>query len=63
MKRQYLISEKTMESDQFFIGEQYFSPTNNFKLTPTKNFYQLFFLLNKNQIAEIFKKIIRFIIP
>ena len=34
-----------------------FSPTNNFtrlKLTPTKNFYQLFFLLNKNQITKIF---------
>ena len=40
-------------------GGQYFSPTNNFtrlKLTPTKNFYQLFFLLNKNQITEILKQ-------
>ena len=39
--------------------------TNNFarlKLTPTKNFYQLFFLLSKNQITETLKNII-FIIP
>ena len=33
------------------------------KLTRTKNFYQLFFLLNKNQITEILKTIIRFIMP
>ena len=48
-----------MKSDQFFSGDQYFSPTNNFthlKLTPIKTFYQLFFLLNKNQIMEILKK-------
>ena len=48
-----------MKSDQFFSGDQYFPPTNNFtrlKLTPTKNFYQLFFLLNKDQIMEILKK-------
>ena len=41
----YLIGEKaTVKSDQFFIGNQYFSPTNNFtrlKLTPTKNFYNV----------------------
>ena len=39
--------------------------TNNFarlKLTPTKNFYQLFFILSKNQITETLKNII-FIIP
>ena len=48
-----------MKSDQFFSGDQYFSPPNNFtrlKLTLTKNIYQLFFLLNKNQITEILKK-------
>ena len=35
-------------------------PTNNFnrlKLAPTTNFYQLFFLLNKNQITEILTKL------
>ena len=44
-----------------FRGDQYFSPTNNFtrlKLTPTKTFYQLFFLLNKNQITEILKSLL-----
>ena len=49
-----------LKTDQFFRGDQYFSPTNNFtriKLTPTKNFYQLFFLLNKSQIMEILKNI------
>ena len=43
--------KKTVKSDQFFRGDQYFSPTNNFtrlKSTPTKNLYELFFLLNKN---------------
>ena len=52
--------KKLVKSDQFFSGEQYFSPTNNFtriKLTPAKNFYQIFFLLNKNQITEILKKL------
>ena len=42
---------ETRKSDQFFSGDQYFYPTNKFtrlKLTPTKNFYQLLFLLNKN---------------
>ena len=47
----YLIGEKkTVKIDQFFSDDQYFSPINNFtrlKLTPTKNFYQLFFFLNK----------------
>ena len=45
------IKKKTVESNQFFSDNQYFSPTNNFnrlKLTLTKNFYRLFFLLNKN---------------
>ena len=40
-------------------GEKYFSPTINFtrlKLLPTKNFDQLFFLLNKNQVTDILKK-------
>ena len=58
--------KKTVKIDQFFSGEQYFSPTNNFtrlKLTPTKIFISFFFFLNKNQITEILKKIIRFIIP
>ena len=48
-----------MKSDQFFNGDQYFSPTKNFsrlKLTPTKKIYQLFFLLSTNQITEILKK-------
>ena len=58
---QYLIGEKKnpVKSHQFFSGDQYFSPTNNFtrlKLTPTKNFHQLFFLLNKIQITVILKK-------
>ena len=66
--RIYLTGEKkkTVKIDQLFSGDQYFSPTNNFtrlKLTPTENFYQLFFFLNKNQITEILKKMIRFIIP
>ena len=58
------VKKKPVKSDQFFIGDRYFPPTNSFtrlKLTPTKTFYQLFFLLNKNQITEILKKIIRFI--
>ena len=49
-----------VKSDQLFRGDQHFSPTNNFtrlKLTPTKKFYQLFFLLNENQIMEILKKL------
>ena len=48
-----------MKSDQFFNGDQYFFPTNNFPrlvLAPTKNFYQLFFLLNTNRITEILEK-------
>ena len=52
--------KKTMKSDQFFSGDHYSFPTNNFprlKLTPTKNFYQLLFLLNKNQITEILNKL------
>ena len=58
----YLIDEKKklVKSDQFFSGDQYFSPINNFtglNLTPTKNFYQLVFLLNKNQITEILKRL------
>ena len=60
MQNDHLIGEReTVKSDQLFSGDQYFSPTNNFnrlKLTPTKNFYQLFFLLNKNQITKILKK-------
>ena len=49
-----------MKSDQFFSGDQYFPPTNHFtrlKLTPTNKNYQLFFLLSKNQITEILKKL------
>ena len=57
---EYLIGErKTGQKWPTFSGDQYFSPTNNFprlKLTPTKNFYPLFFLLNKTQITEILKK-------
>ena len=55
-----------MKRDQTFIGDQYFPPSNNFtqlKLIPIKNFYQLFFLLNKNQITKIWKKVIQLIIP
>ena len=35
-------NKNPLKTDQFFRGDQYFSPTNNFtriKLTPTKNFY------------------------
>ena len=49
-----------MKSDQFFSGDQNFSPSNNFtrlKLTPTKNFYQPFFLVNRNKITEVLKKL------
>ena len=52
------VKKKPVKSDKFFSGDQYFSRTNNFtrlKLTPTKYFYQLFFLLNKSQITEILK--------
>ena len=51
---EYLIGEKKKKK-AVKCGDQYFSPTNNFtrpKLTANKNFYQLFFLLNKNQITE-----------
>ena len=54
------IKKKKVKSDQFFSGDQYFSPANNFtrlKLSLTKNFYQLFFLLNKNQVIEILKQL------
>ena len=56
----YWWKKEPVKSGQFFSGDQYFSPTNNFtrlKLKPIKSFYQLFFLLNKNQITEIFKKV------
>ena len=49
-----------MKNYEFFSGDQYFSPTNNFtqlKLTPTKNFYHLVFLLYENQITEILKRL------
>ena len=39
--------KKTMKSDQFFSGDQNFSPTNNFtglKLTQTKSFISYSFL-------------------
>ena len=62
----YLIGEKKPgEKWPFYSSDQYFTLTNNFtrlKLAPIKKFVQLFFLLNKNQVTEIFKKIIRFII-
>ena len=51
----FLIDEKKTVK-----GDQYFPPTNNvilLKLTPTKNFYHFFFLLNKNQITGILKKL------
>ena len=54
------VKKKSVKSDQLFSGDHYFSPTNNFtrlKLTPTKTFYQLFFLLNKKQITEILSKL------
>ena len=53
------MKKNPVKSDESFSGEKFFSPTNNFtrlKLTQTKNFYQLFILLNKNQITEIIKK-------
>ena len=43
--------KKNGEKSLGFGSELYFSRTNNFirlKLTPTKNFYQLFFLLSKS---------------
>ena len=49
-----------VKSDQFFSGDHNFSLTNNFtrlELTLTRNFYQSLFVLNKNQITEILKKI------
>ena len=63
-----------MKSDRFFSGDQYFFPTNNFtrlKLTPTKNFYQLFSLLNKILLLlkfsypeqKTFEKITNFVYP
>ena len=56
----YPIGKKNpVKSDQFFSGDRDFYPTNNFtllKLTQTKHFYLLLFLLNKNQIREILKK-------
>ena len=42
-----------MKSGQFFSGEQNY-PT---KIITDQYFYQLFFLLNKHQITEIFKQI------
>ena len=54
------MKKKPVKSDQFFSGDQYFSPSYKFtrlQLTSTKNFYQLFFLLNKNQKTEILKKL------
>ena len=53
------VKKKPVKSDKFFSGDQYFSLTNNFtrlKLTPTKDFYQFFFVLNKSQITEILKR-------
>ena len=55
----YRQTKKTVKSDQFFSGDQYFSSTSNFtwlNITPTENVYQLFYLLNKNQIMETLKK-------
>ena len=48
--------KKPVKSEQFLSGDQYFSSTSSFtrlKLTLANNFYQLYFLLNKNQITEI----------
>ena len=55
----YRRTKNTVKSDQFFSGDQYFSSTSNFtwpNITPTENVYQLFYLLNKNQIMETLKK-------
>ena len=52
--------KKTGEKWPIFWWWPIFFPTNNFtrlKLFSTKNFYQLFFFLNKNQITEILKKL------
>ena len=60
MKKQQQQQKKAVKRDEFFSGDQYFSPTNNFtqlKLTPTKNFYQLFFHKIKSQITEHLKKL------
>ena len=54
------VEKRPVESDQLFSVDQYFSLTSNFtqlQLTPTKNFYQFFFLLNKNQITKILRKL------
>ena len=49
----YRRTKNTVKSDQFFNGDQYFSSASNFtwlNITPTESVYQLFYLLNKNQI-------------
>ena len=54
------VKRNPVKNDKLFCGDQYFSPTYNYtrlKLTPIKIFYQLFFLLKKNQITEILKKL------
>ena len=60
-KRLTLSVKKTpVKSEQFFSCDQHFFPTNNFtglKLKTTKSFYQLVFLLNKNKITKILKKL------
>ena len=59
--QKHLIGEKKkVKGDQLFNGDQYFSPTNNLtqlKLTLIENFYELLFVLNKNQITETLKKL------
>ena len=53
------VKKKTVEN-WFFSGDRYFPQANNFtrlKLIPIKNFYQLFFLLDKKQMTEILKKL------
>ena len=51
----YLIGEKNQQKVTNFLVVTNIFP--RLKLTPTKNLYQLLFLLYKNQITEILKKL------
>ena len=56
----YLIGEKQpVKSDQFFGGNQYFSPTNNFtrlKIKFDQKFLSVTFSPEQNQITKMLKK-------
>ena len=49
-----LVKKKQQKVTTFLVVPNIFP---RLKLTPTKKFYPLFFLLNKNQITEILKKL------